>query len=89
MVFNPRFPITNPCKEIYLNDMRIKEVSVIDKGALVDGEKWYTVVTGHEAARWIKEQDKELWHEAEGVFSSSIFDIHNELLLFIRLKWPA
>jgi hypothetical protein len=51
MVFNPRFPITNPCKEIYLNDMRIKEVSVIDKGALVDGEKWYTVVTGHEAAR--------------------------------------
>ena len=87
MVYNPRYPITNPCAEIFLNDMRIKEVSVIDKGTIVDGEKWYTVVTGHEAARWIRAQDRELWYEAQSVFSSSVFDIHNELLLFIRLKW--
>jgi hypothetical protein len=89
MVFNPRYPITNPCKEIFLNDMRIREVDIIDKNAIVDGEKWYTVITGHEAARWIRSQDNELWYEAQGAFSSSVFDIHHELLLFIKLKWPA
>ena len=69
--------------------MRIREVDVIDKGALVDGEKWYTVITGRQAATWIRTQDRELWYEAEGVFASSVFDIHHELLLFIRLKWPS
>ena len=87
MAFKLPYPIINPCKEIFLNDMRIREVSVIDKGAIVDGEKWYTVVTGHEAARWIRTQDKELWYEAGDVYASNVFDIHNELLLFIKLKW--
>jgi hypothetical protein len=86
MAYN-NYPITNPCAEIYLDVMRIKEVSVIDKNAIVDGEKWYTVITGHEAARWIREQDRELWCEAAGVFSSSVFDIHHELLFIMKLKW--
>lgn len=87
MAYNLPYPITNPCAEIFLNDMRIREVDVIDKGTIVDGEKWYTVIVGHEAATWIRAQDRELWYEAEGVFASSVFDIHHELLLFIRLKW--
>ena len=89
MDYSPPYPITNPCKEIFLNDMRIREVDVIDKGALVDGEKWYTVITGYDASEWIREQDSELWYEKGDSFSSTVFDIHHELLLFIRLKWAC
>ncbi len=80
----------NPCAEIILPMMgRIREFDVIDKDALVDGEKWYTVIVGHEAARWVRVQDKELWYEARGVFSSNVFDIHHELLFLMKIKWES
>ena len=88
MAYSPTY-LTNPCAEIFLNDMRIKEINIIDKNAIVDGEKWYTVVAGDESAKWIREQDTVLWHEATPVFSSSIFDIHNELLFIMKLKWTC
>ena len=87
MAYSPPYPITNPCAEIFLNDMQIREVQVIDKNTIVDGEKWYTVITGREAARWIRVQDKELWYESGGVFPSCVFDIHHELLFIVKIKW--
>lgn len=86
MAFKTHYSI-NPCLEIFLNDMRIREISVIDKNAFVDGEKWYTVVTGDEAAAWIRGQDKILWYESTPVFNSCVFDVHNELLCIMILKW--
>ena len=88
MAYSLPYPDTNPCAEILLpTPMQLKEVHVIEKDTLVDGEKWYTVITGHEAAKWIREQDRELWYEADGVFSSSVFDIHYELLFIMKIKW--
>lgn len=92
MVFNPRYPITNPCAEIFLGPpnnliMSFPEYNVIDKGAIVDGEKWFTVLVGKEAAAWIRTQDRVLWAETAGPFYESVFDIHNELMLLIKLKW--
>ena len=88
MAFN--YPIKNPCAEIFLPTKPMSEFHVIDKNAVVDGEKWYTVVTYPQAAAWIRQQDKPLWHEVSGAaFSSSVFDIHNVLLLIMKLKWPV
>lgn len=90
MAYSPPYPIINPCAEIFLQMPTYREFVVIDKDAIVDGEKWYTVVAELESSAWLRQQHKSQWFETSGsAFSSSVFDIHNELLFLMKLKWAS
>lgn len=56
----------------------------------VDGETWYTVSCIAAVAKWIRSQDREIWHEHingnRDVFHNT-FDIHEKLYTFLALKW--
>ena len=56
----------------------------------VDGEIWYTVSCIAAVAKWIRSQDREIWHEhingKRDVFHNT-FDIHEKLYTLLALKW--
>lgn len=63
---------------------------VLDQ-ATVDGETWYTVwVYNGEVIRWIQEQNPAQWvvhWEAGRGLGVTKFDIHEQLMTLMRLKW--
>jgi hypothetical protein len=56
----------------------------------VDGITWYTVSCTRAVAKWIRSQDREIWHEhingKRDVFHNT-FDIHEKLYTLLALKW--
>lgn len=86
---NYRHYITNPCVEIFLPTDMIKEITVVPSDTMVDGEKWYTIFAGRESSAWLRNQDCRLWYETHGRFNVNMFDIHNELLIIMKLKWAT
>jgi hypothetical protein len=56
---------------------------IVHGATIVDNEKWYTIIASKESAAWIRTQEKLLWAET----GNSVFDIHSELMLLIKLKW--
>ena len=63
---------------------------VLDQ-AIVDGETWYTVwVYNGGIARWIREQNSAQWAEHWEAGRGAVvtkFDIHEQLMTLMRLKW--
>lgn len=56
----------------------------------VDGDTWYTVSCRLAAAKWIRSQDRELWHEhinGQWEVIHNTFDIHEKLYTMLALKW--
>ena len=56
----------------------------------VDGLTWYTVSCTREVAKWIRSQDREIWHEhIDGKWNviHNTFDIHEKLYTLLALKW--
>lgn len=56
----------------------------------VDGLTWYTVSCTGEVAKWIRSQDREIWHEhIDGKWNviHNTFDIHEKLYTLLALKW--
>jgi len=56
----------------------------------VDGETWYTIGCYDDTSRWLRSQNRELWHEhGEHMWAGyhNIFDIHEKLYTMIALKW--
>ena len=56
----------------------------------VDGHTWYTVSCTREVAKWIRSQDREIWHEhinSSLAAIHNIFDIHEKLYTLLALKW--
>lgn len=80
----------NPCKEIMSMSSRSKAV-VMSTGN-VDGNTWYTITVHPEVYDWIKTQDATLYYQhitsPQWYYLYSQFDVHSELMLMIKLKWP-
>ena len=56
----------------------------------VDGHTWYTVSCTAAVAKWIRSQDREIWHEHINSSLAAIhntFDIHEKLYTLLALKW--
>jgi len=55
----------------------------------VDGEPWYSLLVGSEAAPWLRTQDKSLVIEGQGTVLSgaAIFDVHEKIYSLMVLKW--
>jgi hypothetical protein len=56
----------------------------------VDGSTWYTIGCSYETSRWLRSQDRELWHEnieKNWAGYHNIFDIHEKLYTMIALKF--
>lgn len=56
----------------------------------VDGETWYTVSCTGAVAKWIRSQDREIWHEhiiGKWDVIHNTFDIHEKLYTLLALKW--
>lgn len=81
--------LNNPCTEIFLPSDMLKEITIVPSDAMVDGEKWYTIIAGRESSAWLREQERALWYETHGRFNVNLFDVHNELFVIIRLKWAT
>ena len=68
----------------------ISDFTVITS-AEVDDALWFTVIAiaGKESELWIRMQDKNLWAEVTGSSFITIFDVHSELLMIMKLKWAS
>ena len=56
----------------------------------VDSDTWYTVSCTAAVAKWIRSQDRAIWHEhINGKWDviHNTFDIHEKLYTFLALKW--
>ncbi len=62
-------------------------VKTIDR-ELVDDDMWYTVEVRKEVAAWIRQQNKDSWHEHNGYRSVKyLFDVSGKLYTMMSLKW--
>jgi hypothetical protein len=60
--------------------------------SIVDGETWYTVSCSHVASRWMRSQDRTLWHEHiqnKWDVIHNTFDVHEKLYTMLALKWSS
>jgi hypothetical protein len=58
--------------------------------AVVDGENWYTVRCSSEVVKWVLEQDDKQWyHLVDQTWHTipGVFDLHEEVLLMLKLRW--
>lgn len=53
---------------------------------LVDGEPWHFIAVTYDVANYIRDQDQSMWYEHKDS-SHFIFDITEELLIMLRLKF--
>lgn len=65
----------------------IKEFHISDT-ALVDGEPWYTIIAARESAAWVRQQDRNQWYN-HSTATINLFDISEDLLIIMKLKWPV
>ena len=68
--------------------MTVKEFHINDT-AIVDGKPWYTIVAARESAAWVRQQDTDQWYHTHSTSIINLFDISEELLLLMKLKWPV
>ena len=64
-------------------------LTVMDK-SLVDGEPWYTVRCSKEAAKWLREQWEETWHQHidhNWYTIANTFDVNEETYIMLKLQW--
>ena len=60
-----------------------------------DGEKWYTMLVNKDIAAWIKSQHKDQWYQHLDEPLTQLdrhqtkFDVHYELLTFLKLTWGS
>jgi hypothetical protein len=62
--------------------------------AKVDDAMWYTVKCTKEVCAWIRQEyaDHEQWHEhidSNWNIHFSIFDMHEEFYMMLKLRWGA
>jgi hypothetical protein len=58
----------------------------------VDGETWYTIGCYDDTSKWLRSQNRELWHEhVEHIWAGyhNTFDIHEKLYTMLALKWSS
>ena len=68
---------------------------LVEETAIVDGKTWYSMLVTSEVTVWLKQQDPSLWylHKSIAMGSdpeftiSNMFDVHEELMLIIKLKF--
>jgi hypothetical protein len=82
---------------VLLNEMFQKQHLVHDQlnfkirdQSQVDDHTWYTVSCTAAVAKWIRSQDREIWHETiHGKWDviHNTFDIHEKLYTLLALKW--
>lgn len=66
-----------------------QHIIVMDK-ALVDGTPWYTVRCSREAAKWLREQREEAWHQHidhNWYTVANTFDVDEETYIMLKLQW--
>jgi hypothetical protein len=79
----------NPCAEIMLR--QDNERIIVMTVSIVDNEKWYTIAATREIAAWIRSQDTQSYYEHPrhtewwSIWGGH-FDVHNELMLMLKLK---
>jgi hypothetical protein len=83
--------LTKEAEEL-LNEVFKKQhfVFKIRDQSQVDGETWYTVSCTGVVAKWIRSQDRAIWHEhinGKWDLIHNTFDIHEKLYTFLALKW--
>jgi len=58
----------------------------------VDGNTWYTIGCSPVTSKWLRSQNRELWHEhVEHIWAGyhNTFDIHEKLYTMLALKWSS
>lgn len=66
----------------------------VEETGIVDGAIWYSMLTSPEVTAWLKQQDSSLWYSHKSAASfgpgftiANMFDVHEELMLIIKLKF--
>lgn len=65
---------------------------IIVSTATVDGAQWYTIRCNNEVAAWVREQPGEdsQWYrhiDAKWHIHASLFDVHEEFYMMLKLRW--
>ena len=55
--------------------------------AVVDNSVWFSVQCNTEAAKWIRNQNKDFWYEHSNAKVFSVFDIHEKLYTLLQLRF--
>jgi hypothetical protein len=78
-------------EQFMLKLMNNPSIKIHDRG-IVDGKTWYTIGCYNDTSKWLRSQDRELWHEhVEHMWAGyhNIFDIHEKLYTMLALKWSS
>lgn len=68
----------------------IKGMIEIQDKAEVDGDTWYVVQVNPRVCPWIREQNKDLWHEhidQRWYTVANTFDVHEKIYTMLALTW--
>ena len=71
--------------------MNKPNVKIHDRST-VDGKIWYTIGCYDDTSKWLRSQDRALWHEhVEHMWAGyhNTFDIHEKLYTMLALKWSS
>lgn len=85
-IHKPFIPAYKPPYKV----IQLKRFEVIDKG-IVDGEQWYTVQVEPIVRPWLVEQNPDWWYEhgTQNIKVLDTFDVNEQLLTLIALKWAS
>jgi hypothetical protein len=65
----------------------IKEFHITDT-AIVDGKPWYSIIAGRESSAWLRTQPPTECACTFGKSVINLFDVTEDLLVVMKLKWP-
>ena len=68
--------------------MTVKEFHITGT-AIVDGKPWYAIIAARDSAAWVRQQDSDQWYLVHSSIIINMFDISEDLLVMMKLKWPA
>ena len=82
----------NTGKSVWANlvrELTMPDIQVLDS-APVDGETWYTVQLSMPAREWLRQQPLNDWQEhidQRYYLNRSVFDVSEQMLTALQLKW--
>lgn len=75
------------CADVYYASIDTKYRYLVLDAASVDGLPWYQIYADREVREWIIQQACQFWHYTYSKGAVDLFDINEELMLLITLKW--
>ena len=76
--------------EEFMSTFQYKSRIKIHDQSIVDGKIWYTVGCYDDTSKWLRSQNRELWHEhVEHMWAGyhNTFDIDEKLYTMLALRW--